>query len=418
MRLIIQLLKIFKNYLLTFIKWLVISVIIGLVCGLIGSAFHLLVDYATNYRETHNFLIYFLPVAGLIIMALYKVFKSKGSMDTDRVIHSIRENDNIPFVMVPLIFISTVITHLFGGSAGREGAALQIGGGLGYNLGKLFKFSERDLRMITRTGMSSVFSALFGTPVTAAVFSLEVSHVGALNFTGFFPCIIASVTSYYVSLLFGITHMGFGSINISSLSLVLVLKVVVLSMLCALLSVVFCISIQKGEYFMKKYIKNAFLRAFLGGAVIVLLTILVGTYDYNGAGTKVIERAISGSARGYDFVLKIIFTAITISAGFKGGEIIPSLFIGSTFGCVISPLLGIDPSFGAAIGLVALFCGAVNCPITSVLLSVELFGAQGILFFGVACAVSYIMSGYSGLYKSQKIEYSKLTSAHNNKDTE
>ncbi len=400
------------KYIKTFLKWLVLSVAVGIIGGIVGTVFHLLVDYAANLRINHSFMIYFLPVSGLIIVALYNAFKSKGSMDTNLVIHSIRKNDNIPFVMVPLIFVATIITHLFGGSAGREGAALQIGGGLGYNLGKLFKFNERNTRMITRAGMSSVFSALFGTPVTAAVFSLEVSHVGALNFTGFFPCIISSVTSYYISSSAKIEHMGFGNILADDLSFGGVFKVIALSVLCALLSVVFCSSIKKSEHYMKKYIKNSYFRAFIGGTAVLVLTLLVGNFDYNGAGVEVIESAISGNAKAYDFILKIVFTAITIAAGFKGGEIIPSLFIGSTFGCVAAPLLGLSPSLGAAIGMVALFCGAVNCPIASVLLSVELFGADGILFFGVASAVSYIMSGYSGLYKSQKIEYSKLTSAH------
>ena len=189
----------------------------------------------------------------------------------------------------------------------------------------------------------------------------------------------------------------------------IMLKVVILAVLCAAISILFCVAIKKCEHGMEKLIRNNYLRAAAGGAVIVLLTLVVRTHDYNGAGMEVISRAISGEARPEAFILKIIFTAITISAGFKGGEIVPAFFIGSTFGCVCGSLLGLDPGFAAAIGFVALFCGVVNCPVASMMLSLEVFGAEGIIFFAVVCGVSYMMSGYSGLYKSQKIVYSKLS---------
>ena len=168
---------------------------------------------------------------------------------------------------------------------------------------------------------------------------------------------------------------------------------------------------------MEKLFKNKYLRAFVGAVVIVLLTLLVGTRDYNGAGMDIITRAISGEAKPEAFLLKILFTAVTIATGFKGGEIVPTFFIGSTFGCVASPLFGLDPTLGAAIGFIALFCGVVNCPVASIILSLEVFGPEGILFFAIACSVSYMMSGYFGLYESQKILYSKINDEYININT-
>ncbi len=402
-------LKFLVDYIQIFFKWVLVATVVGTIGGIIGVLFHFAVDYVTELRTDYSVLIYFLPLGGLLIAAMYRMFHSKGKIDTNRVIESVREEGTVPFIMVPLIFISSVITHMFGGSAGREGAALQMGGGIGYKLGKILKFGKNDLHIITMAGMSSVFAALFGTPITAAVFSLEVISVGVLNYTGFLPCIIASVTAYAVSTLCNISPVKFDGVSIPALSADVLGKVVILSVSCAVLSALFCTAIKKCEQYLDKFIRNCYVRAFVGGAVIVVLTLVVNTHDYNGAGMDVIAKAVSGQARPADFALKLIFTAVTIAAGFKGGEIVPSLFIGSTFGCVMATLLGLDSGFCASIGMIALFCGAVNCPIASIFLSIEMFGTDGILFFAIACAVSYLMSGYSGLYKSQRIVYSKLT---------
>ena len=397
-----------SDYFKTLIKWLMLATVIGAAGGFIGSLFHICVDHATELRLKNNWLIFLLPIGGLIITGMYRLFRSKGHIDTNLVIKSVRENNNIPLVMVPLIFISTVITHLLGGSAGREGAALQLGGGIGYNFGKLLRLNEKDMHIIVMSGMSSVFAALFGTPLTAAIFSLEVVSVGVFHYAGLLPCIIASVTAFGISQMFGISPVRFSFVVFQTVSTITVLKVVVLAIFCAAVSIIFCVSIKKCEHYSKKFIPNKYWRALIGGVVIVIITLTIRTYDYNGAGMDVISRAISGTAKPEAFIIKIIFTAITISAGFKGGEIVPAFFVGSTFGCVFGSLLGLDAGFSAAMGFVALFCGVVNCPVASMLLSLEVFGSEGMLFFAIVCGVSYMMSGYSGLYKSQKIIYSKL----------
>ncbi|MBR2404617.1 MAG: chloride channel protein [Clostridia bacterium] len=392
----------------TFIKWMLIASVVGIIGGGVGSAFHLSVDFVTELRAEHGWLLFLLPVGGVVICAMYRPFRSKGRIDTNRVLDSVRGGEKVPLVMVPLIFVSTLITHLFGGSAGREGAALQLGGGIGYNFGRLLRLKENDMHIIIMAGMSSVFAALFGTPLTAAVFSLEVVNVGVFHYAGILPCIIAAVVAFSIASALGIAPVRFVGIAFDALTLPSCFRVIMLAVLCALVSILFCVAIKKCEHAMSNLLPNQYVRTIVGATAIVLLTAILGTTDYNGAGMNVITDAIGGSAKPEAFLLKIVFTALTISALFKGGEIVPAFFVGSTFGCVAGAALGLDASFGAAVGFVALFCGVVNCPLASLLLALEVFGGEAIVYFAIACAVSYMMSGYFGLYKSQKFVYSKL----------
>ena len=390
----------------TMLKWLVIGGLVGGVGGVVGALFHLGVSYATEVRLAHPWVLYLLPAGGLVIAGLYKLCKLEGK-GTNAVIESVHFGKEVPVLLVPLIFVSTVITHLCGGSAGREGAALQIGGGIGYRTGRLLHLGEKDLPLATLCGMSGVFSALFGTPLTATVFALEVISVGVLYYAGLVPCITAAMMGYLVSLWMGVPPTRF-TVVMPALDGWTLLLVVVLAILCALVSILFCRGLHVTEHLAERLVKNSYLRAAAGGAVIIALTLLLGTTDYNGAGMDVINRALAGEASGWAWLLKLLFTAVTIGCGFKGGEVVPSFFVGATFGCAAGALLGLPPGFAAAIGLVAVFCGAVNCPIASVVLSVELFGADAMLYFAIACAISYVLSGYCGLYSSQTILYSKL----------
>lgn len=400
------------KYAKTLLKWTVLSLIIGIVGGSIGSVFHLCVDHATEFRAENGWLIFLLPIGGLVITAFYSIFKNVGSLDTNRVLEAATEEEKVPLVMAPLIFISTVITHLLGGSAGREGAALQLGGSLGYNIGKVLKLDGNDIHTMVISGMSAVFSALFGTPVTAAIFAIEVLRVGEMHYGALVPSVLSAMIAYYTAGGFGISPVRFDGVFLDVSGVGILSKVFLLAILCALISIVFCTIIKITEHYSEKFIKNNYIRAFVGGLLILILTVLLGTTDYNGAGMNIITNAIRGNANYEAFVLKIIFTAITIAAGFRGGEIVPSFFIGSTFGCVAGSLLGIDAGFSAAVGFVAVFCGAVNCPIASLFLALEVFGSENILVFALVCAISYMMSGYFGLYKNQKFVYSKLSEEH------
>ena len=393
-------------YAAALLKWIVVGGLVGGVGGVVGALFHLGVNYATLVRLAHPWVLYLLPLGGLVIAGLYRLCKLEGK-GTNAVIESVHFGSDVPALLVPLIFVSTVITHLCGGSAGREGAALQIGGGIGYRTGRLLHLGEKDLPLATLCGMSGVFSALFGTPLTATVFALEVISVGVLYYAGLVPCITAAMTGYLISLLLGVPPTRF-TVAMPALDAWTMLLVLVLAILCALVSILFCRGLHITEHLAARLVKNSYLRAAAGGVVIIALTLLLGTTDYNGAGMDVIQRALNGQANGWAWLLKLLFTAITIGCGFKGGEVVPSFFVGAAFGCWVGTLLGLPPAFAAAIGLVAVFCGAVNCPIASVVLSVELFGAEGMLYFAMACAISYVLSGYCGLYSSQTILYSKL----------
>lgn len=395
------------NYVRAFVKWLVISCITGAIGGVVGSMFNLSIEYVTNFRSGNEWTIYFLPLSGLVIAALYYGTNMQGK-GTNDIIDSVHLGQKVPIILVPVIFISTVLTQLCGGSSGREGAALQIGGSIGGEVGKFFRLDDKDMRIATLCGMSGVFSALFGTPLTATFFALEVISVGILYYVGFVPCVASSLTAYQVSLMFGIAPTRFTIGEFYSLSTLGLFRIAILSVACALVSIVYCVVMHKTEKFAKKKMPNGFLRIAVGGAVVLVLTLILGTDTYNGLGMDSIHAAMAGNAAPQDFIWKIVFTAITLGCGFKGGEIVPTFFIGAAFGCVFGGLLGIPAGFGAAIGLIAMFCGAVNCPIASLILSIELFGASELSYFAVACAVSYMLSGYYGIYSSQKIMYSKL----------
>ena len=393
------------QYAVTLLKWMVLGGVIGLVGGIIGSLFHIGVDTATQMRLAHPWVLYLMPVGGLAIVGLYRLTKTEGK-GTNDIIASVHFGEQVPGLLVPVIFVSTVITHLCGGSAGREGAALQIGGGIGDQAGRLLRLGEKDLPLATLCGMSGVFAALFGTPLTATVFALEVISVGVLYYAGLVPCLTAALTGYLVSVLMGVPPTRF-TVTVPGLEVRTMLLVMVLALLCAVVSILFCRGLHGVEHLLKRTLKNPYLRVAVGAAVLIGLTLLTNG-DYNGAGMEVIGRAIAGQADPWAWVWKLLFTAITIGCGFKGGEVVPSFFVGAAFGCVAAGWLGLPAGFGAAMGLVSVFCGAVNCPLASIILSVELFGSGDLLYFAMACSISYLISGYCGLYSSQTILYSKL----------
>ena len=273
------------RFLRTFIKWLAIASVTGAVGGLIGSAFHLSVDGANSLRESFPWLLWLLPVIGVLIALIYR-YTHLESEGTNAVIDSIHLGEKIPLALVPVIFASTVLTHLGGGSAGREGAALQIGGGLGWSMGRLFRLDDKDMRLATLCGMSALFSALFGTPLTATIFALEVISVGVVYYSGLVPCLTAALAAFGVTQLFDIAPTRF-TVEAPALSADMLWRVAVLGIACAAMSIVFCETMHKGERLISRAVRNPYLRAAAGGLVIIALTYLCGTTDYNGAGTAV-----------------------------------------------------------------------------------------------------------------------------------
>lgn len=397
-------------------KWLILASAAGALCGLLGSLFHVAVESVTKLREAQPWLLYCLPLAGLAIVGLYKLLKTEGQ-GTNDIFDEVHLGGSISILLVPAIFLGTVLTHLCGGSAGREGAALQMGGALGYRVGRLFGFDERDLRIATTTGMAAFFTALFGTPLTAAVFSIAVVSVDSFYHAALFPALIGALEAYGISCLLGVAPTHF-TVDIPALAAGLLVRTGVLAALCGLLSILFCGTIRFTEHHLARYIPCPWLRAVFGGCAVIAMTWLCGTVDYNGAGMNIITAAIEqGAVHPAAFLLKLFFTAVTLGAGFKGGEVVPSFFVGAAFGCAAGPLLGLPAGFAAALGLVSVFCGATNCPLASIVLSVELFGSGGLLYFALACCVSYVLSGYGGLYSSQTILHSKLKGLYINVHT-
>lgn len=395
------------QYVISFLKWVFIALVTGAIGGGVGGLFRFCVDLATKTRQAHEFLILFLPLGGLFIVFLYHITKLRDNADTNLVIKSIRSDDKVPVLLGPVIFISTVITHLLGGSAGREGAALQLGGCIGEQVGDLFKLDEKDMHICVLCGMSGLFSALFGTPLTATIFAMEVISVGIFYYSAFVPCLVSSLVSFSITMLMGLEPIVYKLTNVPEVDMWSVIKVGFVGVGCAVVSIVFCIALRVTHKYSAKLIKNDYLRVILGGLLVIGLTALFGT-RYNGIGEDVIHSAFQyGEINWYDPFMKILFTAITIGFGFKGGEIVPTLFIGATFGYVVGSVVGLDPAFSAAIGMVALFCAVVNCPMASLALSIELFSGGSIILFAVALAASFMLSGYYGLYSGQKIVYSK-----------
>ena len=388
-----------------FLKWLCIGVIMGGIIGLVGALFHFCSAEAEAFRGDNTWLIYLLPVAGAAIAYFYDAMKYSHDKGTNLVLLAVRDNKIMGIHHALCIFVATVLTHLCGGSSGREGASLQIGAALGSFSGRKLKFGEDDKRIMTMCGMSAMFAAVFGTPVTAAIFAMEVVSVGIFYYSAIIPCVTSALTASYISSLFGNTHLQV-SVNVPKADLILYLKIALIGAICAGISVLFCQVIGKTHKLFKK-IKNHALRAAAGGAIVVLLTLIVGDYTYNGTGGDMIVSAFTKSPFFAAFLIKMVFTAVTLGSGFKGGEIFPVFFIGSSFGSVFAPLLGLDCSVGAAVGMTAIFCGVTNCPIASMLLSIELFGGEEIGMYALVCAVSYMLSGYGGLYSEQKILYSK-----------
>ena len=395
------------------VKWLMLAVLVGCIVGAASTLFSFALKGVTNYRKENGWIFYLLPVMGLIIVFLYEKF-GKEDGGTNQVLSTVRSQDDVPILSAPLIFISTALTHLAGGSAGREGAAIQLGGSITNQLGRWIHLDEEDRHVIVMCGMSAAFSALFGTPMAAAVFALEVVSVGVMYYTALMPCMIASGFAAGM----GVTPEAFHVVDIPELTIETGLKMGVVAVGCAVISIVFCMVLNGVAGAYGRYFKNPYVRVVVGACLVIGITLLLGTTDYMGAGAELIEKAVeTGQVRPLDFFWKLVLTALTMRAGFRGGEIVPSFCIGATFGCVMGNWLGLSPSICAACGMAAVFCGVTNCPITSILIAFEMFGFKGVSFYLIAVSISYAASGYYGLYKDQTIVYSKYKAKYVNKPT-
>ena len=401
----------------TVIKWIVFSIVSGVVVGLVGTAFYFAMDWVTATRLAHPWLVLGLPFGGMAIVGLYKLLHDEKDTGTNLVLSAISAGESVPLRMAPLIFATTLLTHLFGGSAGREGAALQLGGSLGNTLGRLFRFDEngsaRYDHVWNECGFFGIVWNAYGS--CNLLYGGRNSRYHALFCAGAMCGIFSGGTCNCRFLWCCGRIISIGEIPAFTLQSAAILTL--LSAMCAIVSILFCIMLHRSEWLYRKLFKNAYLRAAAGGVVIIILTMLVGSQTYNGTGVSVIASCMEGNVRPEAFFMKMLFTALTLGAGYKGGEIVPSFFIGASFGCLFGNIIGFSPAMCAAVGMTSVFCGVTNCPITSLLISFELFGYDGMPYFLLAVAFSYMLSGYTGLYRSQKIVYSKFKTNYINKQT-
>ncbi len=404
-----------KLAVITLFKWLFCSVVCGCFIGSVGAVFHLMLGYVGNLRVEYPFLLFGLPVAGIIIVFMYNIVHEAGNRGTNLVITAIQSNDEVPGRVAPLIIVSTLLTHLCGGSAGREGAALQVGGALGNTFAKLFKFDEKDTRIMIMCGMSACFSALFGTPIAAAVFSMEVISVGVMYYAALVPCVLAAFIAQGIASALGLESTHFVVDEIASFSFINGSKFIIMSVLFALASILLCVVLHGTSKLYTDYINNPYIRIIIAGVLVIAMRYIFGTTDYLCAGSDIIAKSFVTSCAWYVFLLKMLFTAVTLGGGFKGGEIVPTLFVGATLGSFLAPIFGLPVGLCAACGMVSVFCGVTNCPLTSFILSLEMFGASTMKFTILCIALSYLLSGYYSLYNSQKIVYSKYKTEYINR---
>ena len=410
-----------KNLVEALIKWAFLSVIIGGAVGTIASGFAYVISWVTEFRLANPAIIFGMPLGGMAIVYLYTITGQEKNSGTNMVLTVVRsQEEHMPARVTPLILLSTTITHLFGGSSGREGAALQFGASVGSVFGRALHLNDSDRKIVMLASMSAAFSALFGTPMAAAIFPMEVISVGVMYYAALVPCVFSAFIAEYISVLLGVRTLkvpylvenvpGFYSNNC--------LKAILLAICFAAAGALFCTMLHHTEHAFQKWFPNPYIRVFVGGAAVVILAILLQTNDYLGLGEAILKDSFQHVQSPERFLLKMIFTCLTLCVGFKGGEIVPSLFIGATLGSALSPLLNLPAGLCAGCGMVGVFCAVTNSPISSMLIAAELFGFSGMPYYCIVIAVSYLLSGYKSLYKEQMIVYSKTENKYVNRHTD
>ena len=387
------------------IKWFVLSLIIGILSGSASSFFLIILEWATKTRETNPLLIYFLPVGGFAVSLMYYFWGKEVNKGNNLILDEINKpRKRIKFRMAPMIFIGTVITHLFGGSAGREGSGVQIGASIADQFTFIFKLDDSDRKIILISGMAAGFGSIFGTPLAGAFFGLEVAVLGSFKYEALIPAFLSSVTADIISKNYW--HIKHSVYNINFFPDITIKNI----MLACLAGVVFgltgkffSLALNRAKAVFSKYIKFSPYRAVVGGVILVLMTKLAGSYTYNGLGLETISKSFENEISYEVFILKILFTMVTLSSGYKGGEVTCLFFIGSTLGNTLSQVIKLPMDLMAGLGLVSVFSAAANTPLACIVMAIELFGGEIGIYAAAACITAYLFSGHTGIYESQKI---------------
>jgi H+/Cl- antiporter ClcA len=404
------------------IRWTLISIPVAIAIGSVVALFLWLLNLATHFRFAHTWLLYLLPAAGVVIHLLYKWYGQSAERGNNLIIDEIHEpGAGVPKRMAPLILITTIITHLFGGSAGREGTAVQIGGSLANLFGSWFNLNEADKKVVLTAGVAAGFGAVFGTPLTGAIFALEVIAIGRIQYNALLPCLIAALVADVTVSAWGVHHTPYhiGVVNTGQqfyghnipVSFWLLGKVIVASAFFGLASYAFTKAVHLVKNFSLKWIRITWLIPVCGGLLIIGLTAFLGKPDYLGLGVDAqypgavtIVSAFQHAGAGmFSWLWKLIYTAITLGTGLKGGEVTPLFYIGATLGNTLAELINAPVSLFAALGFIAVFAGATNTPLACTLMGIELFGGEYAIFFAVACFTAYFFSGEGGIYSAQRV---------------
>ena len=389
-------------------KWLVISAATAVLAGSASAFFLLALDHATAWRETHRWLIGLLPLAGFATGWLYHQLGKPVDGGINLILSEVHcPNKIVPLRMVPLVLGSTLASHLFGASVGREGTAVQMGAALADQLTSVFRLASQDRRILLMAGMSAGFASVFGTPLAGAIFGLEVLAIGRMRYDALLPCVVAAILADRVCSAWGVHHGVYAIGELVPVGIWSMTAVAIAGILFGLVSMLFSMLTRSLGVFMKRHVAYAPLRPFLGGIAIALIVWAFDAYRYTGLGIAEIARAFDEPLRPWDFLAKLLLTASSIGTGFKGGEVTPLFYIGAALGNALAPLLHMPFAMMAGIGFVAVFAGAANTPVATTLMAVELFGPQIAPFAAISCVIAYLFSGHAGIYNSQRIARSK-----------
>lgn len=393
----------------TFIKWIVLGSIVGILSGTASAFFLKSLDYVTDVRLKHEWLLFLLPVGGALVSYLYMRYGKNSSKGNNLILEQIGEGkESIPLRMAPLVLFGTLVTHLFGGSAGREGTAVQMGGSLAEWFGKMIKISPLDRKILLMCGISGGFGSIFGTPLAGTIFGLEVIAIGLISHRALLPCFAASFVGDLVTTrLWGVHHTHYQVDVFPAIDALVIVKVIIASILFGLVSILFSELTHLLKRTFTSIFMNPMLKSAVGGFIIIVLVYIAGSRDYLGLGIPLISDSFQTEVPPFAFLWKLIFTAFTLGTGYQGGEVTPLFAIGAMLGNSLAGVLHLYGPFLASLGFIAVFCGATNTPIACFIMGIELFGSSGAMYMFIACIVSFLFSGHTGIYTSQLIGVSK-----------